>query len=322
MKVLIPPLKCQGIKSKLVTWIAETTQWDSNGVWIEPFMGSGVVGFNFKPCKALFCDTNPHLIAFYQGINNRTINPILVREFLESEGTKLAKHGADYYYEVRKRFNREKAPLDFLFLNRACFNGLVRFNRKGEFNVPFGHKPERFSKTYVTKIVNQVEWVAKRATLSDWTFLHQDFRLTLSRATEVDCIYCDPPYAGRHTDYFNTWNETHEKLLYQDLKTTKAQFILSTWHSNEHRKNPAISNLWSEFNVITREHFYHVGAKESNRKPMLEALVTNFKPAAPVHRKDADEFGNYHADALQLRFIRENKRQSTYSRKNSSAETK
>ena len=315
MKVLIPPIKCQGIKSKLVGWIEDTHQWNEEGVWIEPFMGSGVVGFNLKPRKALFCDTNPHLISFYQGINSGTITPIVVREFLESEGAQLAKHGADYYYEVRKRFNREKSSLDFLFLNRSCFNGLIRFNRDGKFNVPFGHKPRRFSKAYITKIVNQVEWVAKRASLSNWTFLHQDFHTTLARATETDLIYCDPPYAGRHTDYFNTWNETHEKSLYQDLKTTKAQFILSTWHSNEHRENPAILNLWSEFNVITREHFYHVGAKESNRKPMLEALVTNFKPAVPTPRKNTDEFDNYAADARQLRFIRQ-KQQLTYSQKN------
>jgi DNA adenine methylase len=315
MKVLIPPIKCQGIKSKLVGWIEKTHQWNGEGVWIEPFMGSGVVGFNLKPRKALFCDTNPHLISFYQGINNGTINPIAVRQFLESEGSKLAKHGADYYYEVRKRFNREKAPLDFLFLNRACFNGLIRFNRKGEFNVPFGHKPERFSKAYTTKIVNQIKWVTKRASLSDWTFLHQDFRITLSRATEADFIYCDPPYAGRHTDYFNIWDETQEKSLYESLKATRARFILSTWHSNEHRENLAIPTLWSEFNVITREHFYHVGAKESNRKPMLEALVTNFEPAASAPRKNTDELDSYAADTLQLRFIRQ-KKQWTYTLEN------
>lgn len=303
MKVLIPPIKCQGIKSKLVRWIAETLQWDNNGVWIEPFMGSVVVGFNLKPHKALFCDTNPHLITFYQGINNGTIHPIAVRQFLESEGSELAKHGADYYYEVRKRFNTEKSPLDFLFLNRACFNGLIRFNRKGEFNVPFGHKSERFSKAYITKIVNQVDWVAKRASLNDWTFLHQDFRVTLSRATEADFIYCDPPYAGRHTDYFNAWDRTHEKSLHASLKATQARFILSTWHSNEHRENPTIPTFWSEFNVITREHFYHVGAKESNRKPMLEALVTNFEPAAPSPRKTAGQSDGYEIEPIQLKFI-------------------
>jgi DNA adenine methylase len=302
MKVLIPPIKCQGIKSKLVTWIAETLQWDGKGIWIEPFMGSGVVGFNLRPRRAVFSDTNPHLVSFYQGINEGTINPIVVRTFLESEGGELAKHGADYYYEVRQRFNTQKSPLDFLFLNRACFNGLIRFNRKGEFNVPFGHKPERFSKAYTTKIVNQVDWVAKCTNLNDWTFLHQDFRIALSQAAGVDLIYCDPPYAGRHTDYFNTWNKANEKSLYQGLKATEAQFILSTWHSNEHRENTAISTLWSEFNVITREHFYHVGANESNRKPMLEALVTNFEPSTSIVGKNA-EFDNYEENVSQLVFM-------------------
>ncbi len=278
MKILIPPIKCQGIKSKLVPWIAKTIQWNRKGIWIEPFMGSGVVGFNLKPAQALFSDTNPHLISFYQAINNGTINPILVREFLESEGNKLAKHGADFYYEVRQRFNTHKAPLDFLFLNRACFNGIIRFNRKGDFNVPFGHKPQRFSKAYVTKIVNQVKSVSELASLSDWTFVQQDFRTTLTCATAADLIYCDPPYAGRHTDYFNIWSEADETQLYKALKTTKAQFVLSTWYSNQHRENRAIPRLWSGFHIITREHFYHVGAKESNRKPMLEALVTNFTP--------------------------------------------
>ena len=241
-------------------------------------MGSGVVGFNLNPRSALFSDTNPHLIRFYQGINNGTIHPIAVREFLGAAGSKLAKHGADYYYEVRDRFNKHGSPLDFLFLNRACFNGLIRFNRKGGFNVPFGHKPQRFSKAYITKIVNQVAWVAERTTSNDWTFLHQDFRATLAQATAADLIYCDPPYIGRHTDYFNAWDETHDTSLYERLKTTEAKFILSTWHSNEHRENPAIPRRWSEFNVTTRAHFYHVGASESNRKPMLEALVTNFEP--------------------------------------------
>ena len=294
MKVLIPPIKCQGIKSKLVAWIAETHPWNGDGIWIEPFMGSGVVGFNIKPMRAVFCDTNPHLISFYQGINNGTINPHVTREFLVSEGNELSKHGSDYYYEVRNRFNTDKSALDFLFLNRACFNGLIRFNRKGKFNVPFGHKPERFSKSYITKIVNQVHWVYKLASLSDWTFIQQDYRTTLTGATESDFIYCDPPYAGRHTDYFNSWSRKDEITLCEKLRSSDAQFILSTWHSNEHRENTAIQTLWSEFNVITREHYYHVGASESNRKPMLEALITNFE--SPITDTNNSTNNTYNLD--------------------------
>ena len=60
------------------------------------------------------------------------------------------------------------------------------------------------------------------------------------------------------------------------LSTTKAKFILSTWHSNQYRSNTTLETLWKPFHVVTQEHFYHIGAKESNRNAMMEALVMNF----------------------------------------------
>jgi len=276
-KVSIPPIKCQGIKSKLVPWIRGCIKWDENGRWIEPFFGSGVVGFNIMPKRAIFCDNNPHIIDFYSEICRGNITPMVVRKFLEREGKELSEHGKDYYYEVRKRFNKYHEPLDFLFLNRSCFNGLIRFNSKGEFNVPFCHKPERFSKAYITKIVNQVRFVYKLCQVSEWDFICQDFRKTLAIVDENDFVYCDPPYVGRHVDYFNGWTHKDEIDLYNLLSNCKGKFILSTWHSNQHRRNPYIDRFWSDFHILTREHFYHVGAKEENRKLMLEALVINYQ---------------------------------------------
>lgn len=279
MTIQIPPIKCQGIKSKLVPWIHDTLRWDGHGRWIEPFVGSGVVGFNIAPHHAIFCDSNPHIVNFYAAINSGDITPGKTREFLVNEGKKLSKHGKDYYYEVRERFNAAQDPLDFLFLNRSCFNGMIRFNNQGQFNVPFGHKPQRFSKAYITKIVNQVGFVFKKAQLSDWTFLYQDFRKTLSmNIRNDDFVYCDPPYAGRHVDYFNGWTDQDEVDLYTLLKSCSARFMLSTWHHTEFRENQNIETLWSSFHVITREHFYHVGAKETNRNSVIEALISNFVP--------------------------------------------
>lgn len=279
MNIQIPPIKCQGIKSKLVPWIEAAIRWNERGRWIEPFLGSGVVGFNIAPQNAVFCDSNPHIINLYSAINTGVITPGIVREFLVAEGKKLSKQGKAHYYEVRARFNTTHDPLDFLFLNRSCFNGVIRFNSRGEFNVPFGHKPERFSRAYITKIVNQVEYVYKKAQLSQWTFRCQDFRKTLTvDLNDDDFVYCDPPYAGRHVDYFNGWSEQDEQDLSRLLKACPARFILSTWHHNHYRKNPYIETLWTDFQMLTREHFYHVGAKENNRNPMVEALVTNFIP--------------------------------------------
>lgn len=278
MKIRIPPIKCQGIKSKLVPWILDNIKWKREGRWLEPFFGSGVVGFNVLPDRAVFSDINPHIINFYQAIYDRKIDPCIVKAFLKHEGNILSQKGKDYYYEVRERFNEHGKPLDFLFLNRCCFNGLVRFNKNGKFNTPFGHKPNRFSQSYITKITNQADYIFRIMKDKDWHFICQDFRLTLKAAKEQDFIYCDPPYIGRHVDYYNTWGKDEEGALYNALKKINTPFILSTWLGNEYRKNEYIDSYWSAFHLLKREHFYHVGAKEANRKPMIEALVCNFDP--------------------------------------------
>jgi DNA adenine methylase len=275
MKIFVPPIKCQGIKTKLVAWIKENMANIEYDRWVEPFMGSGVVGFNVRPKKAIFADLNPHLINFYNSIKNGDITAGKVRSFLESEGKKLSKEGQNYYNEVRNRFNEKFEPLDFLFLNRSCFNGMIRFNQKGKFNVPFGHKPNRFSKAYITKIVNQVDYIHQAVKVLDWNFICQDFKLTIEIANKYDIIYCDPPYLGRHVDYFDSWDEQNENDLFKLLESFDGKYILSTWHSNKFRNNDAISKYDSN-NILTKEHFYHVGASEKNRNAMLEALIINY----------------------------------------------
>ena len=285
MRVQVPPIKCQGIKTKLVPKILKCVQRDPNGLWIEPFFGSGVVALNVAPRRALLADSNPHLIRFYQAIKDGTIDGRTVRCFLEYEGRKLKIQGQDYYYRIRDRFNSEGDPLDFLFLNRSCFNGVIRFNKRGGFNVPFGHKPQRFSPAYITKIVNQIDCFRTATRLFDWNFVCQNYQSTLGEASEDDFVYCDPPYVGRHVDYYDSWDVQSENSLYKALKNTGVRFMLSTWHSNQHRKNELLWTLWSEFVISTHEHFYHVGARETNRKPMLEALVTNYIPSSPREYK-------------------------------------
>lgn len=206
-KIYVPPIKIQGIKTKIVPIIRSNVILSENTVWIEPFMGSGVVGFNIAPKTAIFSDTNPHIIEFYNQIKDKKITSRIVRDFLEEHGAILKEKDEEYYYEVRKRFNSKHNPLDFLFLNRCCFNGMIRFNKKYEFNVPYGHKPERFAKAYVTKIVNQVAHIEELIKNNNWTFICQPFEDTISMATKNSFIYCDPPYIGRNVDYYDSWNE-------------------------------------------------------------------------------------------------------------------
>ena len=279
---LVPPIKCQGIKTKLVGEIHRLAQSRAYERWVEPFCGSCVVALNVQPRKALLCDSNIHIIRFYQDLQKGRVTPAVVKAFLVEEGEKLRAGGEDYYYAVRERFNNQPNSLDFLFLNRSCFNGVMRFNRRGKFNVPYGHKNERFAQAYITKITNQIKHIATAVLTHDWTFAATDFRTTLAQAAPGDLIYADPPYAGRHVDYFNSWSEADEAALAGLLKTLPCKFILSTWHSNEFRTNDMIAKVWSDprFHMLTREHYYHVGSTEDLRHPMIEALILNFPALA------------------------------------------
>jgi DNA adenine methylase len=155
---------------------------------------------------------------------------------------------------------------------------MIRFNRRGAFNVPFCRKNNRFAQAYITKITNQVEWVFKLLQLKSFSFICQSFTETLKQTEANDLIYCDPPYIDRHADYYNGWEAQHEQQLFTLLKNTPTPFILSTWHHNDYRKNPYIETIWQSFTILTREHFYYVGASEHNRSPMIEAIVTNLLP--------------------------------------------
>lgn len=133
---------------------------------------------------------------------------------------------------------------------------MIRFNQKGEFNVPFCRKPQRFAKAYTTKIVNQVHHIEKILQKKQFVFKCQPFEQTFLECNANDIIYCDPPYIDRHTDYYNGWSSNDEKMLFDKLLNTAGKFVLSTWHHNKYRQNDYIDFLWNEFNVVTKTHFF------------------------------------------------------------------
>ena len=304
MKVKVPPIKSQGIKTKLVPWIKEVAPKVS-GRWVEPFLGTGVVAFNSGYKKAILNDTNPHIINFYKSVQNKEITPISMKRYLQEEGEKLRtaeNNGYEHYLQVRSRFNSgEYSPYDFIFLSRAGFNGMMRFGSKGNWNIPFCKKPDRFAQAYITKIINQLIAISQIVQPEpEWQFYNKTFSEIIPLATENDIIYCDPPYYGRHVDYYNGWTEKDEENLFRLLSETKAKFILSTWHHNDWRENEMIKKYWNKFNLLTKDHFYHNGGSVENRREVVEALVCNF---------DISTFGKHNhetkkkSEEKQLEFV-------------------
>ena len=275
-----PPIKMQGIKTKVVPLIARSIQWSGVGTWIEPFCGSGAVALNIAPHNAILADTNTHVVRVLNAIKDGEINTRSVRNFLEREGSALLDKGERHYYFVRERFNERGDPLDFLFLNRSCFNGMMRFNKTGQFNVPFCRKPERFRPALITKIVNQVDWASQVMANKNWHIVVQDWKTTLAEANEGDMIYCDPPYVGRHTDYYNGFTDQEANDLAQALINTPAEFALSMWLENKYRRNHYVDRWFSNYPQRSMRHFYHVGSLESLRNDMTEAVILSKGAAA------------------------------------------
>ncbi|TAU91591.1 Dam family site-specific DNA-(adenine-N6)-methyltransferase [Rhizobium leguminosarum] len=170
-------------------WLVEKDEFvipSYSGRYIEPFLGSGAVFFHHQPEKSILSDLNPRLIETYKAI----------REDWETVWRYLTDHqkahSKEYYYQVRTQsFSdyRQRAA-HFLYLNRACWNGLYRENLKGEFNVPIGTK---------TKILLDDDNFENTSKLLAGAELRNcDFELTIDSSVAGDFIFIDPPYTTAH----------------------------------------------------------------------------------------------------------------------------
>ena len=186
-----PFLKWAGGKRRLLPVISSSFP-PNFGRYFEPFLGGGAVLFHVlsaypgKQCSV--SDANPDLIAAYETIRDDVEGLIAL---LSRHAEEYARGGKDYYYEVRAASPGGKAEraARLLFLNRTCFNGLYRVNRKGEFNVPFGWYKN-------PSIVNADMLRAAGSLLSSRPLSIKcgDFGGIVGEASRGDLIYMDPPY--------------------------------------------------------------------------------------------------------------------------------
>ena len=281
--MIIPPLKIQGKKTKIVPHIQELTKQilkDNPNIdtWIEPFFGTGVVGFNVPEeiKTVIVSDINPYIIEFYENIKHGVITGSSIKEWLMLMGTKLAlsdENGYAFYREMREEFNKTKDIKLFLFLSRTGFNGMMRFNKKGEWNLPYCKVPTKLNETVVNTLCEEIDELYDLMQKKEFIFLNQSFEETLKLANDNSIIYCDPPYLGLYTNYFDTWDYENEKQLNTTLETIKCPKIVSTWFDNGKTKNVIIDQLWSKWNINLINHKYNVGAKVSNRRQVIEALL-------------------------------------------------
>jgi DNA adenine methylase len=182
-----PPLKWAGGKRWLVPHLERLWQPHSTKRYVEPFCGGLAAALGLEPRYAVLNDLNPHLINFYVQVQRG----LKVRIELRNDEELFYRHRARFNHLVGKgKSQSSEAAQLFYFLNRTCFNGLCRFNRSGDFNVPFGrHKTINYATNFS----------GLREALSDWTFLSTDVALLPVEAH--DFVYADPPYDVEFTTY-------------------------------------------------------------------------------------------------------------------------
>ena len=239
---------------------------------VEPFVGGGAMFFSRQPPRALLTDINPALVDTYSAIRED------VDRVIEALQELAAGHCKERYYQVRERYNRRRSvavprrAAMFIYLNKTCFNGLHRVNRKGEFNVPYGsYKNPRILNEDGLRMASRVLRAAELQCAS--------FEALLEHAKPGDFIYFDPPYepvspTASFTSYSqNGFSREDQKRLcevYGALDRRGCRLMLSN------SDVPFIRNLYRDFKLDVVAAPRAINCNAGKRGKVTEIVVRNY----------------------------------------------
>lgn len=258
-------LRWAGSKRKLLPILMDNIPFKYNR-YIEPFCGSACLFFAIRPNQAILGDINSELIHCYKILRK---HPFL----LARAASKIPNTAMDYY-KIRKKSPSELNPIDraarFVYLNRFCFNGVYRTNKKGEFNVPRGTRTGGISSE---KAFYRCSYALRKSIL-----LPTYFNDCLSQAKQGDFVYLDPPYATSERPAIEEYGldsfQHHdiEGLIYKLLQIDNigASFLLSYTNSQDLLK--LVPEHWSVQRLRVRRH---VAGFLKSREMVEEVLISN-----------------------------------------------
>jgi DNA adenine methylase len=194
----VPFLKWAGGKRWLMP-LGQAIRSCPIGTYFEPFIGSAAMYFSVRPSRAVLSDANHELVGTYAALKDHWSD---VQDALDAHDD---RHCAEYYYETRA--SRPRAAhlraARFIYLNRTCWNGLYRVNKKGQFNTPIGSKP--------SAVLDSDDFKAVSSLLQGAVITPGDFEVPLGSAGKGDLIFADPPYTVRHQ--YNGFVKYNEQLF-------------------------------------------------------------------------------------------------------------
>ncbi len=290
-----PFVKWVGGKGQLISQLVDLlptdfAQWQ-DVTYIEPFVGGGAFFFHMlrhygNISRAVINDVNPDLIKCYSVVKEQPDKLIQALEEIQAEYYALPDEPKrqQFFLEKRAEFNTKSlSPLDnsklFIFLNRTCFNGLYRVNKKGLFNVPFGK--------YVRPTICDKETImADSRLLQRVEILNADYSATLDRAKGKTLFYFDPPYRPlSSTSSFNdytkdSFNDDEQRRLKEFCDRIHAAghfFMLSNSDClAKDGKDRFFDDLYAAYTIERVWASRSVNANPAKRGKLTEILVRNF----------------------------------------------
>lgn len=253
-----PIMKWAGGKSQMLKEILPNIP-DFKGKYIEPFFGGGALFFALKPENAVIADSNPELINLYTQVANN-VDAVI-------DKLKTYENKEELFYAVRaldwESLSEDEAAARTIFLNKTCFNGLYRVNKKGQFNTPFG----RYKNPTICdeKLLRSASEVLRQATI-----ICGDYLDVLKKFAEPeDFIFLDPPYipVSKYADFKRYTKEQFSEDDHRNLANeVKRLFDLGCYVILTNSEHPLVHELYKEFDIKIVDTKRAISSKSSSRK--------------------------------------------------------
>ncbi len=274
-----PFIKWVGGKRGLLDQILPLFPSDFNN-YFEPFVVGGAVFFELflqgklKNKKIFLSDINDELINTYKVVKNSP-------EALIQNLKKFQKeHSHEFYYEIRewdrkesyKQLSNLEKATRFIYLNKTCFNGLYRVNKKGYFNTPIGRYKN-------PKIVDEETILNASEALQNATIVKQSFEDVLKYVKKDDLVYFDPPYyplneTSNFTSYHsNCFLEDEQIKLYEVFDKLAKNKVLVVESNSD---TDFIKNLYKKYNIQIVNANRFINSKSNGRGKINEVLIRSF----------------------------------------------
>lgn len=263
-----PILKWAGGKTQMLPDLLPKVP-TSYGRYIEPFFGGGALFFSLCPEKAIIADSNPELINLYRQVADNVESVIFYLKQYENT--------SEIFYSVRsldwEQLSKPEAAARTLFLNRTCYNGLYRVNKKGQFNVPYG-------KYKNPKICDTEALYAASSALKKAEIICGDYSLVLEHyAQPGDFIFLDPPYLpiSEYSDFKRYtkeqfYEEDHVELAKEVIRLHEKGCHILLTNSN----HPLVHELYAPFKIDIIQTKRHISCRGNTRKG--EDIIVTIPP--------------------------------------------